>query len=32
MSAELVIFGIAVILSCIVIPVLNYFFPENFED
>lgn len=32
MSAELVTFGIIVILALIVFPVLAHFFPTNFED
>ncbi len=32
MSAELVTFGIIVILALAIFPVLAHFFPANFED
>lgn len=32
MSAELVIFAIVVILTAIVFPVLNHFFPTEFDE
>lgn len=31
MSAELVTFGLIVILALVVFPILNLLFPENFE-
>jgi hypothetical protein len=32
MSIELIIFAIAMILSLVLFPILNHFFPTNFED